>query len=393
LDASPAPIDYTRRRALFPPTVTHVDPRAYTALANTQGWHPPSSLQLSLLDGHLSVLLTGTRPEDHPGNGRHGPDKGIATFNPLTIALPRQVRDFVREQARQALHHHDIHEPLTWHPAPPPQAPWPGLDPTTLDAEQVTHALAQHATDRIKLANIRRDTGLSRLHIRLYAHLLDPDMPEPQWDNLGGHARGVLDHDRLRHLYNDLELPLSDIARICLSSERVVRDTLTAAGITPLSRRPRRLHLTREWFQDNYLHTDDSLTQVAARTGHSRQTLRKNALELGIPTRRDQTYNPFASFPQDRLPPPNVVAACSGPRGLTYLRHVLAIAEHPTRQAAADTLGITRTALLGHRQHIEHRAAIRIFEPTERPTPTPEGAVFILEAIHALNELDHTRRS
>jgi len=70
LDASPAPIDYTRRRALFPPIATHVDRRGYAALATAQRWRPPSPLQLRLLDGHLAVLLTGTHPDDHPASGR-----------------------------------------------------------------------------------------------------------------------------------------------------------------------------------------------------------------------------------------------------------------------------------------------------------------------------------
>jgi hypothetical protein len=53
------------------------------------------------------------------------------------------------------------------------------------------------------------------------------------------------------------------------------------------------------------------------------------------------------------FPPPNVVAACSGPRGVDYVRQILHTAGHRARRAAAAALGLHEQVLFRHRQHVE----------------------------------------
>jgi hypothetical protein len=394
LDARPTPIDYTRRRDLFPPAATSVDRGAYAELAAAHQWNPPSPLQLRLLDGHLVRLLTGT----HPDAGQAGPVRGIPTFHPLTLALPRPVRAFVHAQAQELLQRHGIREPVTWHPTPPAEIAWPGIDPADIDAARFARAVADHAGDRLKLAPIRRATGLGDVHIRLYAQLADHDLPDDRWNDLAGPAVDLFDPARLHHLYVDLELPLDDIARLCLTTQSRVKTALAAAGITVLPCRPRTLAstLTPQWFADNYLGTPDKLAQAAVRTGYSRDTLRKHARRHGIPTDRGHdphhplAYNPFRSWPHDLMPPAEVVAACGGPHGLTYVRQVLTIPAHPTRRSAAAALGIHEAVLLRHRKHVEQAAGIQIF--LHRTGLTPEGQQFLDQAAHALHALDQTSR-
>jgi DNA-binding transcriptional LysR family regulator len=63
---------------------------------------------------------------------------------------------------------------------------------------------------------------------------------------------------------------------------------------------------------------------------------------------------------------------------------------HPTQRTAATALGLHEVVLMRHRQHIEHAAGIRIFQPGQPLTPTPEGARFLSQAAQALRQLDLT---
>jgi hypothetical protein len=47
-----------------------------------------------------------------------------------------------------------------------------------------------------------------------------------------------------------------------------VRRTLTSTGTAPLSRRPRREPLTRDWFDQHYINNPASIRQIAAIAGH-----------------------------------------------------------------------------------------------------------------------------
>jgi TniQ len=385
LDAAPAPIDYTRRRTLFShPTVNR---RAYRDLAAVHGWRPPSPLQLRLLDDHLAVLLTGTHPHHRtPANRWNAAD----AWNPYTIALPDVVRDFVHERAQQLLRRHRISEPITWHPSLPQAAPWPGIDPDTIDVDMFRDAVAAHATARHGLEHISRATGLCAMHTRLYTQLVDLPMPEQQWDDLAIQSHHqVLDPAGLQHLYHDRQLSIMDIARLSLTTESVVRRALTTAGTTLLSQRPRTTPIPREWFQQHYLNTGKTLRQAAADAGVSRNTFSKYARQHNIPTGLNASaVNPFATWPTHQRPPANVEAACSGARGVEYVRQILQMPGHPTRRAAAAALGLHEQVLCHHRQHVERAAGIRIFQLASPLTPTPEGALFLRHAARALKRLD-----
>ena len=286
LDTTGAPIDYTRRRTLFNTDTTTIDPTAYAALAADHGWRPPSTLQLRILDRHLVTTLTGTAGHTRIGPTRHGTGNA---FNPLLAALPPPARQFVRDQAQQLLDAHGITEPLTWQPPAPanPDAPWPGIDPNSIDHDQFTDAFTRHATAPRPLARLGDATGLNPTHIRLYTELIDLNTPEHQWDALAADTSGaILSPDRLRHLYHHQQSTLSDIARRSLTTERVIRRTLTNSGTRLLSRRPRSTPIPLEWFQQNYINTGKTIRQAAAEAGVSRNTFSKYARLHNIPPAR-----------------------------------------------------------------------------------------------------------
>jgi hypothetical protein len=388
LDATPAPIDYTRRRALFTPSAT-IDRHAYAELAAARRWRPPSPLQLRILDDHLTVLLTGTHAGHHTTRIRWG---NADAWNPHTAALPSPVREFVHGQAQLALRHHQIDEPVTWHPPPPADAPWPGVDPDSIDPHHFAHAFTTHATTRHGLDRIGRATGLSNLHIRLYTHIAPQLISEQQWDSLADHPdHDVLTPAALRHLYHSQQLSMMDIARQSLTTERIVRSTLATAGATLLSHRPHAKAVPLEWFQQHYLGAGKTLRQAAAEAGISRNTFSKYARQHNIPTGpHAPAVNPFAGWPAHQQPPPSVVAACSGPHGVEYVRQVLKMPGHATRRAAAQALGLHEQNLCRHRQQVERAAGVHIFQPDPPLTPTAEGATFLRHAARAVQRLDQS---
>jgi hypothetical protein len=387
LDANPAPIDYHRRRALLAAGAT-IDPAAYAALTAQHGWRPPSPLQMHILNHHLAVALTGAhRPPSDPA--RPG---AVDVWNPLLFTLPAAVRELVDRQARTLLHDRGINEPLTWQPPPPedPAADWPGIDPNTINVERFAHAVAEHADHRCAATRVGKATGLDGAHLRLATQILTLDMPEQQWDSLAdGPNLDVTDPTRLRHLYQD-GLPLHDIARLALTSERLVRRILTETGRPPQPSRPQRANISRSWFEQHYLNTGNSLQRLAADTGHSRNTLSKYARQHSVPI--GLPANPFATWPRSRIPPPAVVAACSVPRGIEYVQNILRMPGHPTRRAAAAAISIHEKVLCGQRQRIERATGIQIFQPGTPLTLTAAGARFLQAAAEALHQLDRLPR-
>jgi hypothetical protein len=387
LDTSPAPIDYTRRRALF--RTSTVGRTAYGKLAAAHGWRPASRLQLRLLDDHLTVALTGTRPDHHTTRIRWG---GADAWNPLTLALPTPVRDFIDDQARHLLHQHGIDEPVTWQPPVPAGIRWLGIDPDTINADQFTDAFTTNAAARDALQLIRHATGLNGVQVRLYTQLVDQAMPEPQWDALAEHPDAdLLAPANLHYLYQEQGLSMMDIARLSRTTEPAVRDAFTAAGITPLANGQRSRPVPLSWLQQHYQGTGKTIGQAAVEAGVSRNTFAKYARLHNIPTTEHaRVINPFADRPTQSQPPPHVVAALSGRHGVEYVREVLAMPGHATQRAAAGTLGLHEAVLMRHRQHVEHAAGIRIFQPGQPLTPTPDGTRFLAQATLALHQLDLT---
>lgn len=233
-------------------------------------------------------------------------------------------------------------------------------------------------------------TGLVGAHLRLATQILTLDMPEQQWDGLAdGPSLDVTDRARLRHLYHHQKLPLHDIARLALTTERLVRRILAETGSPPQPSRPRRANISRNWFKQHYLNSGKSLQQLAADSGHSRNTLSKYAYQHSVPI--GLPANPFATWPKSAMPPSAVVAACSGPRGIEYVQNILRMPGHPTRRAAAAAIGIHERVLCRQRQRIERASGIQIFQPGTPLTPTAAGAKFLQAAAEALHQPDQYR--
>jgi hypothetical protein len=385
LDAEPGPIDYTRRRALF--TTPTVDMHAYATLAATRGWSPPSPLQLRLLDQHLTVTLTGTPGHTTNPIRGHSPD----VWNPLILALPPPVRAFVHDQARRLLDEHGIDEPVTWQPPAPAGIRWPGIDPDTINPDRFADAFTTHHIARDGLQLICHATGRSGVQVRLYTLIVDQTMSEQQWNTLAEHPDpDILAPATLRHLYHDQGLSMMDIARRARTTEQAVRDALTAAGTTVFGQRRHTRPVSKPWLQQHYLGTGKTIGQASTEAGVSRNTFTKYARIHNIPTTEHaRTVNRFANWPTHQQPPDNVKAAfCCARHAIQYVREVLAMPGHRTQRAAAAALGLHEVVLMRHRQHIEQAARIRIFQPGQPLTPTPEGAKFLGQAALALHQLD-----
>lgn len=389
LDDGPAPIDYARRRALLAQP-TNVDRAEYAKLSVKLGWRPPNALQLNILDAHLWHLLSGCPNESTSV-------RDIATWNPLRWALPTAAREFVTHQALGVLHRNGIDEPLAWQPPPPakPNHDCPGIEPQTIDRQRYSAALTQFAHHPRSLARIAEATGLNPTRVRLYAETAEAELPEDAWNQLAGPSdHDVLDPDRLRYLYEHDERPLAEIARLSLASEGTIRRALTSAGVPVASSRPRRLDLSRDWLQTNYLDTSKSLEQVANETGHSRNTLRQLAQQQGIPTRRrDKASHMFTSWPPDLRPSKAVRVACQSPNGEADLRRVLAMLGHQHQRAAARALNVTEHALSRSKRRIERATGFSILRTGRPLRPSRKAKSFLRDAARTLDQLDHIRQS
>jgi len=390
LDRTPAPVDYTRRRALF--STASIDQHAYAQLAKDHDWTAVSPLQHQLLDNHLRVLLTGS---PHPGQrDRRSGD----LWNPLTVSLPTAVRAFVHDQARRHLNRHHIHEPLTWQPTLPDKTAWPGVTTDHIDLEQFRAAFATHAGHRCGLRRISETTGLTAAQIRLLARITDLDMPDSQWAALAGWTHQPGDPNGLAELHHQQHLPMIDITRLGLATERSIRNTLTQTGQPPISHHPSKKQIPEQWFTDNFIGTHKTCTQAAAELGISRNTFNKYARLHNVDTRfHARLSDPFAAWPPHRKPSAEVIAACSARRGVEYLRQLLALLNQPSQRAAASTLGISEQILHSRRRYIEQAAGIRLCQPRTAPGQpvelTDQGAAFLRQARTAIRRLDRQQRS
>ena len=391
LDQEPAPINYTRRRALFTTTAT-IDHRAYHELARAYDWPPASPLQQRLLNNHLIGLLTGGR---HSG---HRDRRGADLWNPFTVALPAVVRAFVHDQARQHLQQHRICEPLTWQPPLLGQQAWPGITADKIDAAQFAAAFAEHAGHRCGLRRIGEATGLTNNQVRLYTRIAELVMPDQQWAALATWTDEPGDPAALARLHHQDHLPMIDITRLSLATERTIRSSLTEAGIPTLTVHPSKKRVSAEWFADNFTGSHKTCAQAAAELGICRTTFTKYAQRHGIETRPHiRKADPFTAWPHRQKPSSAVIAACSAKHGIDHLRQVVTLLDQPSQRVAAAALGISEQVMQARRRYIEKAAGITLCNPRTGPcqpiTLTAEGKTFLRQARTVIRQLDQQQRS
>jgi hypothetical protein len=389
LDHQSAPINYARRRALF--TTATIDHRAYQKLARTSGWPPASPLQQQLLDRHLTSLLTAHHNQERD---RRAADP----WNPFTVALPTAVRAFVHDQAHRHLQRHHIREPLTWHPVLPTQQTWPGITTSQIDADQFATAFPEHARHRCGLRRISEATGLTNNQVRLYAQIAQLAMTDEQWATLAAWTSEPGDPAALTRLHHQDHLPMIDITRLSLTTERAVRNILTDSGTPPLSYHPSKKRVTAQWFTDNFTGSHKTCTQAAAELGISRTTLTKYARQHRIETRPHiRQADPFTSGPHRQKPTPAIIAACSIKNGVDHLRQVITLLDQPSQRSAAATLGISEQAMQYRRRRIEKATGVTLCHPRTEPckpiTLTTDGKKFLRQARIAIHRLDEQQRS
>lgn len=324
--------------------------------------------------------------------------RGEDLWNPFTVALPADVRVFLHDQARRRLRERRIREPPTWQPSLPQQHAWPGITADVIDAEQFAAAFAQHSADRCGLRRISEATALTNNQTRLYTRITHLVMPDDEWAALAEWTDEPGDPAALARLHHQGHLPMIDIIRLSLATERTVRKTLAKAGIPALTVHPSKKRISAEWFADNFDGSNRTCTQAAAELGVSRTTFTKYAQQHGIETRpRYRKSDPFAAWPAKQRPPQPVIDACSTQSGIHHLRQLTTLLDQPSQRAAVRALGISEQMMDFRRRNIEKSAGITLCHPRSKPAQpiklTAEGTTFLRQARTAIHRLDQQQRS
>jgi hypothetical protein len=385
LDEYGSPIDYARRRAVFtsPADVT-VDPGAYTRLRLQHGWSPGSVPREAVLRWYLLVLLTG----EHPAlPGTRKPFGGQCTE--FRFRAPGPLRAFLRQQATASLAWHGITEPVTWEP-PTHWATWPawpGADPAGIARDDATALLATaSAADAAATA-----LGLTAEHVRLYCEVAETGTPAPAANTRpASQARAdILDPARLRGLYQDQHVPVSEIAAMAGCGGDTVRRLLRIDGVPPRfrNRRPSpESGITRDWLEYEYTGKLRSIGSLARERGVSAYYLMSLARHWGLPIRHHSEFSGIGhlNLRAPLSPAMRAVTMRTGPLGRLEL--ITQIPGHASLAAAARAIyGGRPGALQQQLVKIEKAAGFTIIDRTATPlAPTEAGREFIREALQIL---------
>ncbi|GAA4617268.1 TniQ family protein [Actinoallomurus liliacearum] len=380
LDEHGSPIDYARRRALFTDATLTLDLDAYTRLRLQHGWSSGYAPRVAALRWYLRLLLTGEHRA--PPDARKPFGHRCTEFR---YHAPRPLREFLRQQARANLDRHGIDEPLTWEPpAHWANCPsWPGTDPTTMNEGDVTAVLA--TTDSIDEA--AEALGLTPEHIRLYCEITDVGTPPTMANGLpvSRTRKQVLEPARLRELYEDENLPVTEIAATADCATATIRRLLKHDGVPPrrtYRRPPPESGITRAWLHREYVDKLRSMNALARERGVTANYLMRLAKNWGLPIRHHNEYSGIGHLDLPAPPSPAMHAVTMRTGALNRLAFIIQIPGHASLAAAARAIYDGRDTVLRERaRKIENAAGFTIIDRTTTPlTPTQRGREFLHEA-------------
>lgn len=396
LDQHGAPIDYARRRQIFCPDTVRLDESALRNVCRDLGWHRSAPVRTNRIRWILLALLLGADPEPQAGS--------LSTHQQFRQHLPVRLKEFLHDQAEANLRHFNIDEPVRWEP--PAQwvsvPRWPGHDDAEINLSRAAGLAAQSPAEQ----QLAKDLGLTTTYLRLYFESRGITIPPPAPEPPSPRARrapsrprgktvprtGPLAADRLRELYQEQRRTLDEIAALAGCSPSTVSLAIREAGIPKRMRRPARFleqAISREWLETEYRHRGRSSPDIARELGVRKDAVMKLVKKWDIPKHTpDQHSNPFARLGIAMSP---AMQAVSRTRNcLQRLRHLTAVAEHPTLQAAALAIGVRWSALNYQLKQIEATTGFSIINiGRSRPlTVTPAGRSFLDEAARLLALLD-----
>lgn len=264
LHTADCPIDYRRRRTLDYSSL--LTPPTWQRICRDVDVRTGHGKKARMARCHLYSMISGIPARYAPGYvdtkefAAH-----LATFP--TLLTPRLV-SALHDEARNFLEHHQIDEPVTWHPPPDLMAglALPGVDPEAIDTTQL-HSLTRQSLPLSMIAH-RLDTSLDAVRYALTLH------PPPDHMRSRGFRRAPVLTDlakelsaaALTDLYQEQRLSLRDIAALYGSEHKVVAQLARQYGIElrPAQRPRRHNEIHRDWLYTEYIIKRRTLPDLAA---------------------------------------------------------------------------------------------------------------------------------
>jgi hypothetical protein len=278
LDSHGSPIDYARRRAVFGARRDFITRRQWQRIIgpNTPdpGWLHAQRWLFEQLTGSLAesapAPLTLTRAD-------------LVAYQDFRARLLPAEAEALHQTAARLLTQHDIDEPVTWHPAPPPELinelRLPGPHPDSVTPQQIHHLVL---TENLFPHQIAKRLSTSTEHVRYLqdAHPVD-------WNSIPVPAVTRTQAQQWKDWYVTRGWTLNDIIIQAQSSDRIVRRALTDAGVTIRPPRFRHLHLADKVI-NRRLAGERTLT-IARTLGVPQITVERILLRNGIQPRLTPT--------------------------------------------------------------------------------------------------------
>lgn len=359
LDEHPVPIDYPRRRALATATEL-IDAATWQRYCRHAQLRPGQARRLTHVRRYLYELLTGDslahapQPYQLPRGGYDGVE-----YLEFWAALPARLVATLHRHAEQLLTAAGVtNEPLSWEP--PTEwvslTRWPGADPDQTDPAPIHQALrAQWVTDIENHWAPGHATaaalGISAAHLN---HVL---------------RRHPLTHGPYTPHRAGTVLPLT------AGSGPRYRSQPQRRGQKPI------FHVDPDWLRDQRA-AGRTLAHIATEIGCTYGALRTFAIAHGMPQRPRKGYrqthlpaHALTCHPADL--PELLRAALTRQRSSTRLERLLYIAEQPSLNQAARSIGVVQSALTIQLKSLERACGGPLFHRQHRRRPlgplTPLG--------------------
>ena len=270
----------------------------------------------------------------------------------LSSALLRHAQEFLERQGIRD-------EPIEWHPPTDllHDLRLPSLGPGAVDIT-VLHRLIRHDHQSLHAAAERLNSTFDDVRYALELH----PAPAPNRRSrprgrpsrlVYGAAKAALPREKLIQLYHGDRNSLRDIgANIGVSRQTITR--LARDYDIPLRQlgRSATYDIDRDWLYEQYVIEHRSLENIAAECGMSVANMARWAKVHDIPVRRLSRYYPQDLQADDRIPPilrPVLV----GVGGWERLQRLADAASYRTLQIAAQELGLSQFTLVDQVKRIE----------------------------------------
>lgn len=399
LDTHGSPIDYQRRRHRIKPDRLITD-SGWCELCYRTDAHPGGSRRLLDARRYLFQLLTGADLNDlaHALAFHDAADRAVHLDFAAGLTTP--LRAALHDHAEALLRRMRINEPLTWHPPATccTGLDLPGTDPEAIDTDAL-HQIVVIDRQPLSVAAERLDTTIDHIRLAMQnthrpARRWGPNAPPAARDRRQ-RAEQLLTRHFFEHHYIQGGKNLSQLEEETGFHRKILGEYAKKAGLT-LTSAFQPAPIDEAWLREQYLTRRRSIRDIARELGHQDITVTRAARRYAIPIRPAGTVSHpdmIAELPDDI--PQDVRSAIKGTlHGRERLRRFQTAMAFPTLAAAADHLGIFKSALTSQLQRLEadigaqlfHRAArgrgTRSLRPTERGTALLRA--LNLPAVHAV---------